>query len=142
MDIHRADPVYRNRALLLLSLTTLCCAVALLILHAWLQRIGAQLMSSDPETLRRWLRALFVGLGLGMAIPAALLGATLRRLGRQARDEGRFPPQDWKTMRDVRILRDATALRWAGITEWLGYAAIGLAALLTVWALWAFWRYR
>ena len=39
MDIHRADPAYRTRTLLLLALTALASTVFLLLLHAWLQRV-------------------------------------------------------------------------------------------------------
>src|SRR6476469_4253301 len=67
MDIHRADPAYRTRTLLLLALTALACTVFLLLLHAWLQRVTVQLMSSDPDTMRRWLRGLFVSLGFLLA---------------------------------------------------------------------------
>jgi hypothetical protein len=141
MDIHRADPAYRTRSLLLLALTVLACTVFLLLLHAWLQRVTAQLMSSDPDSMRRWLRALFVGLGLLLAGPALLIGANLRRLGIQANLERRFPPANWKTLRDVRILRDEHAVRWAARTRVLGAATIAFGACLVLWSLWVLWRY-
>ena len=141
MDIHRADPAYRSRTLLLVALTVLACTVFLLLLHAWLQRVTAQLMSSDPDTMRRWLRALFTSLGLLLAAPALLIGANLRRLGIQSNLEQRFPPEEWKTLRDVRILRHEHAVRWAKRTRMLGAAALALGACLVVWSLWALWRY-
>lgn len=141
MEIHHADPSYRNRTLLLLALTVLLCAVMLLLLDAWLGRINGQLGNSDPDTVRRWLRGLLAGLGIALAVPAGLLGAGLRRLGLASRIEGRFPPQAWKTLRDVRVLRDAHALRWARRTEIAGLVAIILAALLLLWSGWAWWRF-
>jgi hypothetical protein len=141
MDIHRADPAYRTRTLLLLALTVLACVVFLLLLHAWLERVSGQLMSSDPETLRNWLRGLLAGLGLALAIPALFVGTALRRLAIEARRERRFPPADWKTIRDVRVLRDDSALRWAARTQILGNAVLGLGGLLVLWALWALWRF-
>lgn len=141
MEIHRADRAYRTRALLLLGLTALLCSVLLLLLDGWLRMVDAQLAQSDPATVRRWLRALLAGLGIALAVPAALLGTGLRRLGFAARVEGRFPPRQWKTLRDVRVLRDAAAVRWARRTETLGLAAIGLAAVLLGWAGWAWWRF-
>ncbi|MDB6163494.1 MAG: hypothetical protein JWL98_926 [Xanthomonadaceae bacterium] len=141
MEIHRADPAYRNRALLMLAFTALCCVVVLLVLQAWLQRVSAELLSSDPETLRHWLRGLLSGLGLGLAVPAALLGMGLRRLGNQAAREQRFPPQQWKTLRDVRVLRGPAAARWSVRTVALGTIAIALATFLVAWALWVLWRF-
>ncbi len=141
MDIHRADPAYRTRTLLLLALTVLACTVFLLLLHTWLQRVSAQLMSSDPDSMRRWLRALFVGLGMLLAGPALLIGANLRRLGVQSHLERRFPPENWKTIRDVRILRDEQAVRWAARTQLLGSTALAFGACLVLWSLWVFWRY-
>jgi hypothetical protein len=141
MDIHRADKAYRNRTLLLLGFTVLLCGVLLLLLNGWLGQVNAQLAHSDSDTIRRWLRGLLSGLGLALAVPAALLGAGLRRLGFAARIEGRFPPRDWKTLRDVRVLRDAAALRWARRTERLGSAAMALAALLVLWAGWVWWHF-
>jgi hypothetical protein len=141
MEIHRADPTYRNRTLLVLAFTALLCAVLLLLLYAWLGRVNDQLVNSDPDTVRRWLRGLLAGLGIALAVPAGLLGAGLRRLGLASRIEGRFPPQAWKTLRDVRVLRDADALRWAQRTELAGLVAIALAALLLLWSGWAWWRF-
>jgi len=141
MEIHYADKAYRNRTLLLLALTTLLCAVALLVLDGWLGRIDAHLATADLATVRRWLRGLFTGLGVGLAVPAALLGLGLRRLGFTARLEGRFPPRHWKTLRDVRVLRDAAALQWARRTEALGTFALLLSAGLLGWAAWAWWRF-
>lgn len=141
MEIHRADPSYRNRTLLLLAFTVLLCAVLLLLLEAWLGRIDGQLANSDPDTVRRWLRGLLAILGVGLAVPAALLGAGLRRLGLASRIEGRFPPQAWKTLRDVRVLRDAAARRWARRVERAGLVALTLAGSLLLWAAWAWWRF-
>ena len=141
MDIHRADPAYRTRTLLLLALTALACTVLLLLLHAWRQRVTAQLMSSDPDTMRRWLRGLFVSLGVLLAAPALLIGANLRRLGIEAALERRFPPENWKTLRDVRILREEHAVRWAARTRRLGNVALAFGACLVLWSFWVFWRY-
>lgn len=141
MEIHRADPAYRTRTLLLVGLTLLACSVLLLLLHAWLHRVSAQLLSVDPDTLRRWLRALFGALGLGLAAPALLIGVSLRRMGMESQAERRFPPAGWKTLRDVRVLRDAEALRWSNRTRAVGGAALALAAAFVAWALWGLWRF-
>lgn len=141
MEIHRADRTYRNRTLLLLAFTALLCVVLLLLLDAWLRQVNQHLLTSDPDSVRRWLRGLLAGLGVALAIPAGLLGTGLRRLGLESRIEGRFPPRNWKTLRDVRVLRDSDALRWARRTELAGVAALAFAAALLLWAGWAWWRF-
>jgi hypothetical protein len=141
MEIHRADRVHRNRSLLLLAFTTLLCVVLLLLLDGWLRTVQARLGSSDPDTVRRWLRGLLSGLGIALAIPAGLLGLGLRRLGLDSRLQGRFPPRDWKTLRDVRVLRDRHAMAWARRTEIAGNSALALAVLLLLWAFWVLWRF-
>jgi hypothetical protein len=141
MDIHRADPAYRTRTLLLLALTVLACTIFLLLLQAWLQRVTSQLMASDPETLRRWLRGLLAGLALLLAIPAMLIGANLQRLGKLSALEQRFPPASWKTLRDVHVIRGDGALRWAARTRTLGLASLAFGGVLVAWALWVAWRF-
>lgn len=141
VDIHYADKTYRKRSLLLLVAITVLCIVLLWQLQEWLQDITAHLSGKDPDTVRRWLRALFAGLGVALAMPAIGLGLTLRRLAFAARLQGRFPPAEWKTLRDVRVLRDAAALTWARRVEAAGRAALALAGMLIGWALWAWWRF-
>ena len=141
MDIHPADKAYRTRALLLLGGIAALCVILLWQLNLWLGRVTGELMQSDPETLRDWLRALLTGLGIAMAAPAAALGFSLRKLALAARIEGRFPPREWKTWRDVRVLRDAAALRWARRIQTAGNAALGIAALFLAWAVVAWLRF-
>lgn len=141
MEIHRAERAYRNRAVLLLAGVAVLCAVLLWQLHAWLAQVTAELGASSPETLRYWLRWLLAGLGLGLAIPAAALGISLRRLALESRLQGRFPPRAWKTWRDVRVLRDAPALRWARRMETAGTLALCLAAGFATWAAMAWFRF-
>jgi hypothetical protein len=141
MDIHRADRAYRNRSAVLLAIVAVLCIVLLWQLNVWLARMAVTLEASDPATLYRWLRILFVGLGIGLAVPAAALGLSLRRLALASRLEGRFPPRGWKTWRDVRVLRDRDALGWARRVEVAGTAALVLALLLLAWTAFAWWRY-
>jgi len=139
VDIHYADKAYRKRSLWLLAATVALCVVLLWQLQIWLQDINAHLSAKDPDTVRRWLRVLLAGLGVALAMPAIGLGLTLRRLAYAARLQGRFPPAEWKTLRDVRILRDAAALNWARRVEAGGKAALALAGLFIGWAMWAWW---
>lgn len=141
MEIHHADKAYRKRSLWLLAGIVLMCTVLLWQLNGWLGRLAAQLGHEDPDTVRHWVRLLLTGLGIALAIPAIGLGLTLRQLAFASRVQGRFPPLQWKTLRDVRVLRDAPALAWARRVEAAGTAAIALACLLIGWALWAWWHF-
>lgn len=141
MEIHYADKAYRKRAMLLLAGITLLCGVLLWQLNAWLSHLTAELGNSDPDTVRFWVRLLLCGLGFALAAPAIALGLTLRQLGYAARLEGRFPPAQWKTLRDVRVLRDAAGLAWARRVEAAGTAALVLAGVLIGWSLWAWWKF-
>jgi hypothetical protein len=141
LEIHRADRAYRKRTLWQIAIIVALCCLLLWQLNLWLRGVTAHLGSSDPDTVRRWLRLMFVGLCLTLAAPAAGLGWGLRKLGYAARLQGRFPPVEWKTLRDVRVLRDRPALSWARRVESLGLSALVLAGGLVGWALWAWWHY-
>jgi hypothetical protein len=141
MEIHRADKAYRNRSALLLGVVAVLCAVLLWQLQTWLSHLSDTLTTSDPLTVYRWMRVLFVGLGVGLAVPAAALGFALRRLALTSRLEGRFPPRQWKTWRDVRVLRDAPALAWARRVEIASTCSLLLAVGLFAWSAFAWWRY-
>ena len=124
MEIHYADRAYRRRALWLLAGTVVMCGVLLWQLQAWLDQLTLQLGTSAPETVRFWVRLLLCGLGIALALPAIGLGLTLRELGTASRVQGRFPPEQWKTLRDVRVLRDAPGLAWARRAEIAGNSAL------------------
>ncbi len=141
MEIHHADKAYRKRALWLLAGIVLMCGVLLWQLQTWLDQLTVQLGGRDPDTVRTWVRLLLCVLGVALAIPAIGLGLTLRQMGYLARLEGRFPPAQWKTLRDVRVLRDAAGLAWAKRIEAAGVAALALAGLLIGWSIWAWWRF-
>ncbi|MCC8361504.1 hypothetical protein LK996_00180 [Lysobacter sp. A6] len=141
MEIHRADRSYRNRSALLLAVVVVLCAALLWQLQVWLGSLSTALAGSDAVTLARWLRILFVALGIGLAVPAAALGVSLRRLAHSSRIEGRFPPRALKTWRDVRVLRDRPALEWARRVEIAANVALLLSAVLFAWSAWAWWRF-
>lgn len=141
MDIHPADKRYRARALRLLVVLVLACGALLWSLDGWLTALAGQLQASDTATVRRWLRGLFAAFGAMLAGPPLLLGHSLRRMGRAAQAEARFPPAAWKTLRDVRVLRGADARRWGRRVERAGSAAFALAGALFGLAVWSLWRF-
>ncbi|ALN91869.1 hypothetical protein [Lysobacter gummosus] len=132
MEIHRADLAYRRRSLWLLSTIVGLCAVGLWQLHGWLQVVQSHVQAGDAEQARRWLRWAIAGVVFAPSLPLSLWGRSLRRLGAAAQAENRFPPREWKTYRDVRVLRDRAAQDWSRRTERMGgialYAAGGFAA--------------
>ncbi|ROU05807.1 hypothetical protein [Lysobacter enzymogenes] len=137
MEIHRADLAYRRRSLWLLLAIAAGCALALWQLHGWLQSVQAHVAIADASQARRWLRRALAGLVLAPTAPLWLWGRGLRRLGRAAGEQRRFPPRDWKTYRDVRVLRGDAADAWARRTARLGryaqHAALAcVAAALAV----------
>src|SRR5262245_20232651 len=113
MEIHRADLAYRRRSLWLLSTIVCLCAIGLWLLHDWLQAVQAQIALAEPAQARRWLRWAIAGLLFAPVIPLWLWGRGMRRLGRAAFEENRFPPRAWKTYRDVRVLRERAAENWS-----------------------------
>ena len=142
MEIHYADKGYRRRSLWALAGVVALLMVLMWQLNAWLQAVTSELAGAGAETAKLWLKALLAALGVGLAVPSAALGASLHRLGRTSRLQGRFPPREFKTLRDVRVLRDAPALQWARRVEHAGTAALVLAGGLVFWALWALWYFR
>lgn len=142
-DIHSADLAYRRRSLLIIAAIVVLTSFALWQLDAWLTGIASQLaQDGDPQRTRRWLRGLLVALGLLPVAPLSLLARSLRRLAAAAQAEQRFPPRDWRTLRDVRVLRGAAALRWIGRVRRMAAVARVLAALCAAVAMAAFWYYR
>lgn len=141
MEIHYADKAYRKRTLWLFAGIVLLCGVLLWQLQLWLAHLSVELENSNPETVRSWLRWLLSSLGMALAMPAIGLGLTLRQMAFASRLEGRFPPTQWKTLRDVRVLRDAAGLAWARRVETAGTVALALAGLLIGWSFWAWWRF-
>lgn len=142
MEIHHTEKGYRRRSVLALLGVLSLLTVLLWQLHTWLQGMAAGLAVADPATAKQWLRGLLGALGVGLAAPAVALGLSLRRLARASRLQGRFPPREFRTLRDVRVLRDAPALRWARRVEVSGTVAFAIAGLLAAWALWALWYFR
>ncbi len=137
-EVHRADPVHRRRSLARLAAIAVLCAVGLWLLRDGLLAVQAQAAAGPPEQARRALRGALAGLAALPVLPLWLWGDGLRRLGRAALAEQRFPPREWKTWRDVRVLRDRAAATWARrslrMAGWArALAGLCAAAALLVW---------
>lgn len=142
-EIHPADLAYRRRSLRIIVAIALLCVLALWQLDAWLSEVLRQLaQAGDSERTRRWLRGLLVGLALLPTVPLWLFGRSLRRLAASARGEQRFPPRDWRTLRDVRVLRGPVALRWIRRVGAMAAAATVLALACAALAAATYWYLR
>jgi len=103
--------------------------------------VQSHALASPAAQARRWLGLAIAAMLAAPVPPLALWGRSLRRLGRAAAAQGRFPPREWKTYRDVRVLRGGIAAAWARRSAVMGRAAqaaaggCAVAALLAL--LWA-----
>lgn len=136
MEIHPADLAYRRRSLRIMLAIALLCGLGLWQLNGWLGEVLPRLAEGgDPDYTRRWLRGLLVGLALVPVVPLWLLGRSLRRLATAAQAEQRFPPREWRTLRDVRVLRGPTAASWISRVRGMASAATAMAVVCVLIAL-------
>ncbi|RDZ28461.1 hypothetical protein [Lysobacter silvisoli] len=142
IEIHPADLAYRRRSLRIIAAIAVLSALALWQLDGWLAQVVQQLASdADAQRTRRWLRGLLSALALLPTVPLWLLGRSLGRLAAAAQAKRRFPPQHWRTLRDVRVLRGPVALRWIARVRLLGRAAMAAAAVCAAAAAALWWTY-
>lgn len=135
-EYHRADPSYRRQMKLLLAATVVGGAVGVVLLHSWLNKLGANAANGNLLVYSQWLNRLLAGLCLMLGITAAGFAQWLYRAARQSQSERRWPPTSMRTSADVRIryLTSADAL----VSQFKAAAAgLGLlAAILCGWAIW------
>lgn len=141
MDIHRADLAYRRRSLALLGALAVMCGLGLWQWRDWLLAVQAQALAGPAAQARHGLGLAIAAMLAAPVPPLALWGRSLCRLGRAATAQGRFPPREWKTYRDVRVLRGEIAAAWARRSLSMGRAAQAAAGgcaaaslLALVWA--------
>lgn len=127
-DIHRADPGFRHRLLIVLLVVVALGTLAVHQLTSFLETSRTLGEVSMQEAAARTLgvgRVLFASLAAG----ALGMGIFLLQLAvRVTRDE-RFPPPDAKVLRDTPVLRHQPALQRARHMKWLG-AALLIAGLV------------
>ena len=132
MEIHRADPVARRNAVILVIVAGVVGAA---LLHA---------LGESSEGIRAWVegaperaaKTLFASVVLGVSAPMLGLAFWMRRLATKISRASRYPPPDARLTRDTRVHRGASALAIARLHN--AFAAI--AALMAIVAPVLLWR--
>ena len=124
VELVRADPRYRRRALALLVALAACAAVALLLLP------GA-LSSHAPSTSGSALVVLVAALVVACS-SVATIGISIFRRGRRVLRGSRFPVPGERVVRDTLVLSGETAVKRGRVLEVLGVTLFLLAVALSV----------
>lgn len=130
-EIHRANPAYRRRMLVLTAVIAVAALLALWGLHSWLRSLSL----AQPGLLMIWLPRLLFGVAVIIATGAFLGGRYLRDLAVRVESGKRWPPQDMQTSSDIKVLYLSAAVSQARQFRWTAYALWGLAAVVLGWGL-------
>ncbi len=118
----RADPVLRRHAGVVVAVVAAAILGGFIGVGVWrdsLEALGRESPSAAAEQAERGLRVATIGIGA-----LALMGALhVYRLARRVRDEGRWPPQGMRVVRDTRVIAGQAARR-------LGVLGMVMAGLL------------
>ncbi len=132
MEIHRADPVARRNAIIVVVVVGVFGAA---ILHA---------LGESSEGVRAWAeraperaaKVLFALMVFGVSAPMFGLALWMKHFATKISRAGRYPPPDAKLTRDTRVRTGASALAIARLHN--AFAAI--AALMAIVAPLLLWR--
>lgn len=126
-EIHKADPVARRTALILLG----CGAVVGVVAITVAKRLRPELEAWIEQDLVARLR-LVVGVATLLAAgPTLGLAVYVWRMGRRIVSAQRLPPPGLRTVRDTRVVTGSAA-SYAGRLIQLLAVVLGLASLLLV----------
>jgi hypothetical protein len=118
----RADPVLRRHVGVAVAVVAAAIVGGFIGVGVWrdsLEALGRESPSAAAEQAERGLRVATIGIGA-----LALMGALhVYRLARRVRDEGRWPPQGMRVIRDTRVIVGQAARR-------LGVLGMVMAGLL------------
>jgi hypothetical protein len=104
-DIHPADPRQRRRALVLLLLFAVVSALAVAEVRQHTRDLGQRLYSEERAAALGEARTSFrLAVGL-LLLPGLALVVWTWRTAARSEAEGRFPPSNARTLRDVPIRR-------------------------------------
>jgi ABC-type Fe3+ transport system permease subunit len=118
----RADPVLRRHVGVAVAVVAAAVLGGFIGVGVWrdsLEALGRESPSAAAEQAERGLRVATIGIG-ALALICALY---VYRLARRVRDEGRWPPQGMRVIRDTRVIAGQAARR-------LGVLGMVMAGLL------------
>ena len=137
MEIERADARLRKVAILVILLTLVVGAGAILALPHWFETLRLR----PAPRARQSLAAALVWSTAGISVMLLAVAAYAWRLGARARDASRFPPPGMRVIRDTVVLHGPAAGRRAKLLQALaialGVCGVGLfVAALRLRSLW------
>jgi hypothetical protein len=131
MEIQRADPRERRRALVLLAVGTVAGAIALLWLKGWLD----EQITRPPAEARATLLAAFRIAATVMVLSISAASIYLWRLGWRIERSARFPPPGQRVLRDTPVLKGPDAISRGRRLRGLALALLAATAILLFCAL-------
>ena len=131
VELQRADPAARRRALTILIAGTIVGATLLLVAGAARPGIEAWL----KEDLISRSRMLLGGMAVAMCTPLLAMAGYLWRLGRRVVFARRFPPPGTRLLRDTPIVTGLGATRAGRVLQGCA-AALGLAGVALALVIW------
>ena len=130
VEIHPVDPEYRKLIVLVLVVVCLAAVLGVLLLDHRLGELQLMALSAPADAaveLRATARWLFVAIGGGALVGAALLFRLAVRVAR----EGRYPPSRSRVLRDTRVARGRRARAIAAVVAALGVLLLMAGAVVS-----------
>ena len=137
MELQRADPVARRRALWTIVLAAAVGVTLLVVLDRSLPDLSAW-VTEDPQSFSSRTKLVLLVYGAVAVLPMVAFALYFWSLGRRTVSARRFPPPEMKVFRDTSVLVGTAAETRGrvlkGLSVVISLLALGLAALL--WRLW------
>lgn len=136
IEIQRADPRARRRALALGVGAAVAGGALIAALPGWLEGWTETLLTR-PATERARIARLLVWAAAGsIGVPVLVLGAYFWRAGGRVLRAGRWPAPGARVISDTPVLRGGDALRHGRRLRRLGYACLAGGPALAAYSYW------
>jgi len=138
VEIVRADPRERRRALVVVAVGAVLGSIAITWVLPWVEHSAAEAVRGGlPKSVV--CRSTLVGLML-FTLPLIAFGVYAFRFGRQVALEQRFPPSGRAVVRDTRVLHGRAAATLGRVQSMLGASVVALSFVLLGILLYGFHR--